>query len=340
MLTGKQKISTLIEQINDKRHVTPKGQPILIHPFGDLGGNYPEEELLNLLYKFQNDDEILKIARLPTTNDFGIVNYADRYYGVDLTSKFDKYYDNFNIKPVAKIESKPKLNRKSLEKVWNVLQEIETKRGITSSTDEITIPQVYWSKVKDQREAFDYAEERLVILRKLETEEQAIENLRWIDAEKGLAYMRAGQNYFEVYDWYEEEYKKASATYQKGSKPQQTSNEPVGSLELEIVYTSAHEVILNKRFLLSKPTLNGENDLVMSYLYKNSNRPIGIDELEEKGRIKPTKSLGKIVENLGFTKDLARAFFVVSADSIYFKNPVTKVMLDELELRFIKIKAK
>ncbi len=50
-MIGKEKIYFLLNKIDDQRILTPSGQPVLIHPFGDLKGHYPDVELLMLLKK-------------------------------------------------------------------------------------------------------------------------------------------------------------------------------------------------------------------------------------------------------------------------------------------------
>jgi len=106
---------------------------------------------------------------------------------------------------------------------------------------------------------------------------------------------------------------------------------------LVITYTPAREIILNNQFLLARPNLAGENDLVFKYLYENPNLSHSKSKIEGAINIKITKPLTKIVENLGFKADLNKAFFSVSKTSIEFRNPVPKTTLDLLDLNRIKI---
>jgi hypothetical protein len=86
---------------------------------------------------------------------------------------------------------------------------------------------------------------------------------------------------------------------------------------------------------IAKTVLNSENDLVMQYLIDNPSKRISKKELEEKAVNGPlTKTLDKIVQNLGFKKDLRKMFFgTVSSDTIMFTNPITQ---EQFEMRGFK----
>ena len=99
-MTGKERVYFLLNRIDDKRETTPSGQPILIHPMGDLNGNYPNLELLMLLKKLQDDEKVLKVTRVPITDKEGwSPSYEDDYYGLELLPKFDEYFDIIQHQP-------------------------------------------------------------------------------------------------------------------------------------------------------------------------------------------------------------------------------------------------
>lgn len=101
---------------------------------------------------------------------------------------------------------------------------------------------------------------------------------------------------------------------------------------------SGREILLNDIFLLSKPHFNGTNDRVFSYLYKNPNRTVSRDELIKEAKVQiGSKRLHDIIKELGFKKDLGKAFFSITKNSIKFNNPVNKQTLDELGINHIKI---
>ena len=116
-------------------------------------------------------------------------------------------------------------------------------------------------------------------------------------------------------------------------------SEKNGQLSLWINYSeTSREIILNDTFILSKPNFGSTNELVFKYLYKNPNRIISIKELErEATRETISKRLHDIVQELGFKKELRKAFFNISKTNITFKNPVSQQDLTDLDIRLIKI---
>ena len=105
----------------------------------------------------------------------------------------------------------------------------------------------------------------------------------------------------------------------------------------EVTYTEGREILLNGYFILGKPDFNSENDLVFDYLIKNQNKTITKEEIEKAISNKLTKSLHKIVENLGFIGDIRKVFMDVSKTSIQFRNPITRSTLNSLGISKIKL---
>jgi len=92
----------------------------------------------------------------------------------------------------------------------------------------------------------------------------------------------------------------------------------------KFTYTVSYEsgdILINNK-LISNPNFDGENDLVFSYLFSNPNKKFTRMQIETSVKPKPKKTFNKIIENLGFTKDLRKLFFNVSKKSIKFNNPV------------------
>ncbi len=90
-----------------------------------------------------------------------------------------------------------------------------------------------------------------------------------------------------------------------------------------ITYSTNRDIILNGLMVLSRPTFNGENDLVFSYLFKNPGKSFSKKEIEEAISQKIAKDFHKIVENLGFKGDLAKMFFSISKNDVMFRNQVS-----------------
>lgn len=110
----------------------------------------------------------------------------------------------------------------------------------------------------------------------------------------------------------------------------------VSEIGAEITFNNANEIWINiagkKREKLARPDVNSENGEVFEYLYNHPNNKHSKTEIEQAINMNINKSLHKIVENLGFTGDIRKAFFAVGKDSICFRNPLTIKQLAELEI--------
>lgn len=235
MLTGKDKLYLLLTRIEDKRVITASGQPILIHPMGDLNGEYPNIELMLLFKKLQDDEKVLRVTRTPLSEEEKGYNprYEDDYYGLELLPAWGDYF--------LKIQQEPEYQKFPPSRTSVEQPEPEKQNSITES-----------------------------------------------------------------------------------------------DVVYKITYTKAREVLINDLFQLAKPNFDNENDLVFQFLYGNPNKKWTLKEIQEKvGNI--TKTLHKIVENLGFVGDFKKVFFDVSETAICFKNPITKSELEKLGIRQIRL---
>ena len=91
MMTGREKIYFLINRIDDKRELTPKGKPVFIHPTNDLNNKYSEVDLLQILEKLEKDEQILKVLKTPTGDPLNLDPYEDfedGYYYLELLILF------------------------------------------------------------------------------------------------------------------------------------------------------------------------------------------------------------------------------------------------------------
>lgn len=246
--------------------------------------------------------------------------------------------DIFGESTKESVNIKAKLSRKSLEKIWEVLQEIENKRGITPEGEDISIPQVHMGKTRDENGAKNYSNERLNILKKLE-QEGAVTDIRWQKAHHLNGYLKIGNRYFEVLDFYENEYKNAAKSYQESQEQTAGIGNNKG-VAYRITYSPKNREILVNEFLLAKPDFNSENEITFSYLYDNSNKTISINEIEKQVGQKLKKSIHEILRDLGFTGSFAKAFFSASNKGVIFRNPITFQDLKDLKIDFIKIQEK
>lgn len=207
------------------------------------------------------------------------------------------------------------------------IQAIFEAKEITPKGQSVT---VYLSNILKHHQF--YLQELKDILRKLEDDEKILTLMRfpnyllrvpnwrsgvWID---GISGRREDplMEYFTVTlldgfdDW--------CADYWAKSKQKVV---PKPEAVYRITLTSARELLLNDNFRIARPDFERENEQVFNYLYNHPNEKVTKKQLEEELRIDLVKSLHKIVENLGFTGALKKAFFNVSKNSIEFRNPVT-----------------
>jgi len=103
----------------------------------------------------------------------------------------------------------------------------------------------------------------------------------------------------------------------------------------EILYTVTYnemtgEILINNK-IIKKTNLNSLTDNIFSYLIKNPNRKIKIDELQESTG-ETIRDLPKVIENAGFTGNLLRTFFRVSKTAVHFRQQITKAAFKKLNI--------
>lgn len=361
-MNGKQKLYFLLNSIDDAKEISPSGQSLIIDPTNDLNRNYREVELTQLFTKLEKDEQVLKVLKAPSrikTIDFveGIIpdepipENDDGCWHIQLLPAFDSYFLKIQLEPEYRafssrkpahklpiqINKNEKPNRKALEKIWNVLQEIEEKRQLGS--DDFSIRLLCTLNVFG-KEANEQFEDRQKILERLSSL-GAISNLHRVtvnrkDMESLFWAFSIGDNYQKVFNNYEREYKESAIEYEQTKQTREIQIENPNPI-YEITYTGLREILLNKIFQIAKPDFDSENNLVFDFLYKHPNKKYTLKEIEEGIGNKLGKTLHKIVENLGFKGDLRKIFIDVSGTSICFKNPVTKDDLEKIGITRIKL---
>lgn len=113
--------------------------------------------------------------------------------------------------------------------------------------------------------------------------------------------------------------------------------ENMDELTYEISFTKSREILLNKTFRLAKPDFDSENEIVFGFLYEHPNKKYTKEEIELEVKRKITKSIHKIVENLGFRGDLKKVFIDATKTAICFRNPITKADLEKLGVTQIRL---
>src|SRR3989344_1704251 len=96
MMSGKEKLYFLLNRIDDARIITPSGQPILIHPTGNLSNNYTVVELSQLFTKLEKDEKVLKVLK-EAASGYMVLNldpyrdFEDGCYHLEILPNFDDY---------------------------------------------------------------------------------------------------------------------------------------------------------------------------------------------------------------------------------------------------------
>lgn len=349
MMSGKEKIYFLLNRIDDARAITPKGEPVKIHATHDLNNNYRGHELDNIFKKLQDDEQVIKVLkvgnRIQSIIDVELDPYEqidDGYYHLELLPAFDDYfteiqeepeYQKFSgRKPSTKSKKIGKPNRKALEKVWNLLQEIEEKRNLGADGEPVIINQTpYGNEIKDYDKLRD---ERSSILRKL-ISLGAIENLE--EQVEGALYswkFQLTERFDDVYDDYQNQYTEAAKDYKTSHETEQENPEnPV----YKISYSEQTREIVINGFLFKKLRSFSENDAMFAYLYKHSNEDKTDDDIKAAIGYDSIKDLNKFIENIGFKGDYRKVFFKVSKNKIRFNNPITKEYLLEIGVKRLEI---
>lgn len=351
-MNGKEKIYFLLDAIDDARTITPSGQPLIIDPINDLDNNYRGVELPQLFTKLAKDEQVLRVLQIPSRiKTIDIIEDLDPYehaddgcWHIELLPTFDQYYLDIQLEPeyqeftgkkpqgpIPQNIPLPKYTKKALEKIWNILQEIEEKRQVGSENAPIRIP-TYPTDATGAQGTQEY-EDRKAILEKLQTQE-AISGFH--KGEVGAYYywsFSIGSKYQVVFNEYENLYQNAAQEYQQSKPAEETdAKNPI----YKVSYSEKTREITINNFLLANPDFDSENERVFTYIYKNQNKKIDLKELQQNtGKL--TKNLHKIVENLGFVGNLRKAFFDVSKTGIRFRNPITNKDLEELGIKHLKL---
>jgi len=128
---------------------------------------------------------------------------------------------------------------------------------------------------------------------------------------------------------------KAKAIYIKNTTIKQELQKVSGDEEVAycVTYSPAREIIIHgdhTSFILTKLNFGGENDAVFGYLDQHPNIIIDKKTLVQTSGGNLTKTLPKIVEKLGFSGNLLRAFFNVNETSVLYRKSITHKELEEM----------
>lgn len=335
-----EKLYNLLTEINEKRKITSLSEPVII-PFNKVSRAFDTSETRIILKKLEKDDNIISIIHItdgvirheqppkPFGHVFNLNDQFNPYYlklAEGLRKSRTQEFDNIK-KAVGSFSLDTMQNYKALLNVIKSKNEVNSLGEaikITCETHYCNGAEIDSSLVKG-------------LIRKLENDFAVI---KIIDFKEGDITGYGNKPEFRI-KIIEEAFFKFFDLFKDGAAANAIQiNHDLGK-SLKITYSEhSREIILNDFFIISKPDFNSENEQVFDYLYKNPNLKITKGELTEDLKTTLTKDFGKIVENLKFKKDLRKAFFDISQDSIKFYNPVSKERLEALGIKNISIEIK
>lgn len=341
MLHGEEKIWFLVNTLDKERKVTPKGKPVALHPMNDLNNHYSKLDFIDLFETLEQDKVAKLLNQLPTDQTYG-------KYQIELLPGFDGY--------VEKLEENPEYLEWSGKKpkpknYFSPERRVDFSKSKEENKDKyISVGQIeeLMKMPKDERakiEKNSLTQEHLDDITEFQdglAKASKVLKEKMDTAVKSLAMPKI--NFHDIMQPTQIDYT-PPPNYQAQSvgllrqlvEQQKQQDKQDDKAVLKITYTSSRQIMLNGVFQLARPTLNGTNDLVFNHLYQNPGKSFSKHQLEDATGQKISKTLHKIVENLGFKGDLAKAFFSVSKNSIVFRNPITRDELNDMGLGSIKL---
>lgn len=335
------KIYSLLNEIKIREGITPSCEPINI-PFNN-GRELNTSETQTILKKLEKDHGVISIIHISD----GMIRHGERqkYLGhvFTMTDKFDQYYQELG----------EKLKRSEAHESENVRKIVEKFSDETISNYKVLL-----NVIKNKNDSIPHGATITIICETQyhnnnQVDSSLIEGLvKKLESDFGVIKIIDFKEYHNITGYENRPDFKIRIIEERFSgfldliEGRTKAAKPVANvLEkcLRISYSeNSREILLNDFFLISKPDFNSENEQVFYYLYRNPNKVITKAEFEENfnGNQTLTKDFSKIVENLKFKKDLRKAFFDVSQDSIKFYNPVSKERLQELGIKNISIEIK
>jgi len=340
MLHGEEKIWFLVSTLDKERKVTPKGKPVALHPMNDLNNNYSKPDFPELFETLEQDNVAKLLNQFPTDQTY-------EKYLIELLPGFDDYVEKLEEnpeylewsgkKPKPKNYFSPerrvdfsKSKEENKDKYISVGQIEELMKMSDDERAKIEQHSLTKEHLDDITEFQDGLKEASKVFKQRADEvlKSLIPKINFGDVMKTNTVAIAPPTNYQA---------QSVGLLRQLVERQKEEDKNDTKAVLKITYTSSRQVMLNGIFQLAKPTLNGTNDLVFNHLYQNPGKSFSKQQLEIAIGQKISKTLHKIVENLGFKGDLAKACFSVSKNDILFRNAITRDELNDMGLGNIKL---
>ncbi len=360
-MTYEEKLNLLISELVEAKKRTRSGQSakIFVTKQTELTKKIIPQEVHELLLQLQDDEKVLTVEEIPTELKTGITASMEavegkiEYFLIKILDTFDDWLIRYRMRQKSKPENIDWLN---LLKALDVCSDIDKQLQL-ARTNLVRIPSFPYPYIGRFLELFPYD----TIGTRKTYQQYRWEGVQYLIKEKAVfeakydnddtfGYGSIGVKvnlanfddfYAKIKQEFEKRKQKATKIDEKKVKdiPKQAATKKTDEKDeplYQIIYTKQRQVLMNNA-QISKPDFNSENDLVFSFLYEHPNKRVTREELEKAMGGKLTKSLHKIVENLGFEGDTKEVFFSVSKNAIEFRNPITKKDLEEMKKPLIKL---
>lgn len=345
-MTYEEKLDLILGALVEARKATRKNQSTKLYLNRDTGlDNIGKDELREIVLKLQQEEGVIRLNEIYNRLLAQSEQPTDLpYVLIDVKPSFDGWYSNYLIQKRARLEN---LNESNFQEIYPVLLQIEGQLQLKRAEKFNFSFVSSFRDVEgyDIEDIHDLAGGYLKVLDYLKMIGVVVEYSRGDNALDADIILNIS-NFYDILDRAKKIYssvKKVEVEVEDGKnikdilkqeiiEKTDEKDEPM----YQITYTKQRQVLMNNA-QISKPDFNSENDLVFSFLYEHPNKRITREELEKAIGEKLTKSLHKIVENLGFEGDTKEVFFSVSKNAIEFRNPITKKDLEEMKKPLIKL---
>lgn len=354
-MTYEEKLELILQAIVEAKKFARKGYFTTLYYTRDNGLiNINLNEIHDILLKLEDEEKILKVKALPNELETVYDIQKKEYFLIDVPPEFTLWYEAHIFENIHNIENIDWVN---LLKVYDVALDINQQLQLASSKEVyipalpqmVKFPQLFpQDDIGTRRTYQGYRMEGVDFLNK----RGGVVEYKYIDTmDGGYGEIKVVVNLLEFREFFLKigseyvrrlEMLKKTQKEPKEEKPikKMADNPPQEGKKIdtvyEIFYTKQRQVLLNN-LEIAKPDFDSENELAFSFLIDNPNKKHTKADVEKAIGKSLTKTLHKIVENLGFTGDIRKAFFDVSKDSICFKNPIKQEDLDKLGIVKLKL---
>lgn len=354
-----EKVWTVIKAVADAYEIAPLQGKIIL-PLKPLTKTIDTVELSQLLKKFEQDNEIIKIHSRP--DDLSLGEDAGCYLlTIPDPIKFREFLNRAHARHSGDINRLEANNFLAVSEVaMDILAALQISNGeevrIQLMPDIIRYPALMPGDGINMRDR--YCQYRWDALTYLKDRKHILDfeiirsDHRWQQKVKVVVDRYDFDKFYKkLGDAYERRIVEPSKEKEKKSKKEASQPSPIQLQALPpnlSVQLKDREIWIND-FLLSKPHAVGGNKGFFEYVYENANQPLDRDQMPEyvtqdvKG-----KSFSKVLNELGFKGQILKAFFPERGKSkLSFRNEVSaeqlekdgvnsSVLLQELQLAHTK----